>query len=121
MSVSYILYEIAQMERNDLRVERVSVRLPGGSCGGTLHWLAARDALDSPACGLTAQEPIWSSMLSNNADEFVTGQTIGLFNYADGEVADGAAHAGWNLKITGSGGRAGRVQHETISVLTNAA
>tara|TARA_B100001115_G_scaffold156961_1_gene129183 strand:+ start:411 stop:521 length:111 start_codon:yes stop_codon:yes gene_type:complete len=36
-------------------------------------------------------------------------------------VADGAAHAGWNLKITGSGGRAGRVQHETISVLTNAA
>ena len=55
------------------------------------------------------------------ADNFVTGQTIGLFNYADGEVADGAAHAGWNLKITGSGGRAGRVQHETISVLTNAA
>ena len=29
------------------------------------------------------------------------------------------AHAGWNLKTTGSGGRAGRVQHETISVLTN--
>ena len=57
----------------------------------------------------------------NTADEFVTGQTIGLFNYADDEVADGAAHAGWNLKITGSGGRAGRIQHETISVLTNAA
>ena len=56
----------------------------------------------------------------NNADEFVTGQTIGLFNYADGEVAD-ELDAGWNLKITGSGGRAGRVQHETISVLTNAA
>lgn len=55
------------------------------------------------------------------ADNFVTGQTIGLFNYADGEVAAGAAHAGWNLKITGSGGRAGRVQHETLSVLTNAA
>ena len=55
------------------------------------------------------------------ADNFITGQTIGLFNYADGEVADGAAHAGWNLKITGSGGRAGRVQHETLSVLTNAA
>jgi hypothetical protein len=55
------------------------------------------------------------------ADNFVTGQTIGLFNYADGEVADGAAHAGWNLKITGSGGRADRVQHETLSVLTNAA
>ena len=51
MSVSYILHEIAQMERNDLRVERVSVRLPGGSCGGKLHWLAARDALDSPVIG----------------------------------------------------------------------
>ena len=25
----------------------------------------------------------------NTADEFVTGTTIGLFNYADGEVADG--------------------------------
>ena len=57
----------------------------------------------------------------NTADNFITGITVGLFNYADGEVADGAAHAGWNLKITGSGGRAGRVQHETISVLTNAA
>ena len=55
------------------------------------------------------------------ADNFISGVTMGLFNYADGEVADGAAHAGWNLKITGSGGRAGRVQHETISVLTNAA
>ena len=55
------------------------------------------------------------------ADNFITGVTMGLFNYADGEVADGAAHAGWNLKITGSGGRAGRVQHETLSVLTNAA
>ena len=55
----------------------------------------------------------------NTADEFVTGQTIGLFNYADGEVAIRCSYAGWNLKITGSGGRAGRVQHETISVLTN--
>ena len=55
------------------------------------------------------------------ANNFISGVTMGLFNYADGEVADGAAHAGWNLKITGSGGRAGRVQHETISVLTNAA
>jgi hypothetical protein len=55
------------------------------------------------------------------ANNFITGQTIGLFNYADGEVADGAAHAGWNMKTTGSGGRAGRVQHETIVALTNAA
>jgi hypothetical protein len=55
------------------------------------------------------------------ADNFITGITLGLFNYADGEVPAGAGHAGWNLKITGSGGRNGRVQYETLSVLTNAA
>ena len=55
------------------------------------------------------------------ADAFVTGQTIGLFNYADGEVPDGAAHAGWNLKITGSGDRAGRIQYQTLVALTDAA
>jgi len=55
------------------------------------------------------------------ADDFITGLTVGLFNYADGEVADGAAHAGWNLKITGSGGRTGRVQHQTLVALTDAA
>jgi|TARA_B100000809_G_C14916796_1_gene451922 hypothetical protein len=55
------------------------------------------------------------------ADNFITGITLGLFNYADGEVPAGAAHAGWNLKTTGSGGRATRVQYETIVALTNAA
>ncbi len=55
------------------------------------------------------------------ADNFITGITLGLFNYADGEVPAGAAHAGWNLKTTGSGGRSGRVQYETIVALTNAA
>ena len=57
----------------------------------------------------------------NTADNFITGQTIGLFNYADGEVPAGAAHAGWNLKITGSGGRSGRVQYQTLVALTDAA
>jgi len=55
------------------------------------------------------------------ADDFITGVTIGLFNYADAQVAAGAAHAGWSLKTTGSGGRSGRVQHETLVALTNAA
>tara|TARA_X000001036_G_C20472458_1_gene722191 strand:- start:217 stop:498 length:282 start_codon:yes stop_codon:yes gene_type:complete len=55
------------------------------------------------------------------ADNFITGITLGLFNYADGEVPAGAAHAGWNLKVTGSGGRSGRVQYETLVALTNAA
>jgi len=55
------------------------------------------------------------------ADAYVTGQTIGLYNYADGEVPAGAAHAGWNLKVTGSGGRSGRVQYQTLVALTDAA
>ena len=56
------------------------------------------------------------------ADNFITGVTIGLFNYKDSEVSDGkVAHAGWNLKTTGSGGRAGRVSQETLVALTNSA
>ena len=55
------------------------------------------------------------------ADDFITNVTIGLFNYADGEVPAGAGHAGWNFKIEGSGGRNGRTQYETLVALTNAA
>ena len=55
------------------------------------------------------------------ADDFITNVTIGLFNYADGEVPAGAGHAGWNLKVEGSGGRNGRTQYETLVVLTDAA
>ena len=90
-------------------------------------WGKADDAASSPLWALmqlkTAQSSANQTDLfeDNTADNFITGQTIGLFNYADGEVADGAAHAGWNLKTTGSGGRANRVQHETLVALTNAA
>ena len=56
------------------------------------------------------------------ADNFISGVTMGLFNYKDSETAaNKVAHAGWNLKTTGSGGRAGRVSHETLVVLTNSA
>lgn len=55
------------------------------------------------------------------ANDFITGVTIGLFNFADNQVPAGAGHAGWNLKVTGSGGRSGRIQHETLVVLTDAA
>ena len=57
------------------------------------------------------------------ADDFITNATIGLFNYADGEVPAGAGHAGWNLKVTGKSGsgRDGRVAYETLVALTDAA
>ena len=54
------------------------------------------------------------------ADNFISGQTIGLFNFKDSETQSGAvAHVGWNLKTTGSGGRASRVQYECLVALTN--
>lgn len=51
------------------------------------------------------------------ADNFITGMTIGLFNYASGEVPSGAAHMGWNLKfIKGS-----RTRYECLVALANPA
>ena len=55
-----------------------------------------------------------------SADNFISGVTIGLFNFKDSETQSGAvAHVGWNLKTTGSGGRASRVQYECLVALTN--
>ena len=55
-----------------------------------------------------------------NANNFISGVTIGLFNFKDSETQSGkVAHVGWNLKTTGSGGRASRVQFECLVALTN--
>ena len=63
-----------------------------------------------------------SGKLFNNAteDNLINGVTIGLFNLKDGEIEKGA-HAGWNLKTTGTGGRASRVVYETLVCLANSA
>lgn len=54
------------------------------------------------------------------ADDFITGKTIGLFNYASSETQSGKiAHTGWVLKSTGSGGRSGRDSYETLVCLTS--
>ena len=54
------------------------------------------------------------------ADNFISGVTIGLFNFKDTETQSGAvAHVGWNLKTTGSGGRSGRGAYECLVALTN--
>tara|TARA_B100001778_G_C18462835_1_gene572025 strand:+ start:94 stop:384 length:291 start_codon:yes stop_codon:yes gene_type:complete len=56
------------------------------------------------------------------ADNFISGVTMGLFNFKDSETQSGKiAHAGWNLKTTGSGGRANRIQFECLVALTNSA
>jgi hypothetical protein len=60
---------------------------------------------------------------NTSADVYTTNQTIGLFAIDSQEIqAQGhglGAHSGWNLKTTGSGGRAGRVQTETLVCLAN--
>ena len=63
-----------------------------------------------------------SGKLFNNAteDNLITDVTIGLFNLKDGEEEKGA-HTGWNLKTTGTGGRASRVVYETLVCLANSA
>jgi hypothetical protein len=60
---------------------------------------------------------------NTTSDVYTAGETIGLFmvdaNEQDAQEALGTppAHKGWNLKTTGSGGRAGRVQWETLVAL----
>ena len=85
------------------------------------------EAAGAPLWSVAAIRKDWSSgnrtALFNDttADNFITGVTMGLFNYKDSETTVAMAHAGWNLKTTGSGGRSGRVSHETLVALTNSA
>lgn len=60
-----------------------------------------------------------TSMFGNTtADAFVTGQTIGIFGVnADESSANHSTHVGWVKRITGSGGRAGRVNQEVLVAL----
>jgi hypothetical protein len=57
---------------------------------------------------------------NTTADAYVTGITAGQFGVDTGEQAAAraagprAAHAGWVNRVVGSGGRAGRVQYETL-------
>jgi hypothetical protein len=57
-------------------------------------------------------------------DSYITGETIGLFavDAQEEAVAESTfhpTHTGWVLKTTGTGGRAGRVQHEVLVALAN--
>ena len=60
---------------------------------------------------------------NTTANVYTQSETIGLFGFDDAEMANnqnhGAAHAGWVLKTTGQGGRAGRTQYETLVTLTS--
>lgn len=53
---------------------------------------------------------------NTTADVYISGLTIGQFGVDTSETSatSGVAHAGWVLRTEGSGGRAGRVQYETL-------
>ncbi len=53
---------------------------------------------------------------NTTADATIPGQTVGMFAVDTNEVTatQGIPHTGWVLRTTGSGGRAGRVQHEVL-------
>lgn len=58
---------------------------------------------------------------NTTADAFITGVTVGQFGVAPGEVSANPSipHAGWVLRTEGSGGRAGRVQHEVLVAMSS--
>ena len=58
---------------------------------------------------------------NTTADVYIAGETIGLFGVDAEEAAANhkVAHAGWVLKTTGSGQRAGRIQQEVLVALSN--
>ena len=69
---------------------------------------------------------------NETAGDFITGVTVGLFNYSASEISSGhlsvdgvtllqakGAHQGWVLRKTGTGGRSGRVQAETLVAQTS--
>jgi hypothetical protein len=60
---------------------------------------------------------------NTTADAYITNETIGLFAIDGQEIqAQGhgmGAHKGWNLRTVGTGGRAGRVQTETLVALAS--
>ena len=86
------------------------------------------EAAGAPLWSVAAIRKEWSSanrtdlFNDSTANNFISGVTMGLFNYKDTETQSGKiAHAGWNLKTTGSGGRAARVSYECLVALTNPA
>jgi hypothetical protein len=58
---------------------------------------------------------------NTTANVYTSRETIGLFGVdtQEAKVNGKVAHAGWVLKTTGQGGRAGRVQQETLIALSS--
>lgn len=66
-----------------------------------------------PAINLTSAET------SAQAGHSITGQTATAVVVVGGAKNKGVAHAGWNIRTEGTGGRAGRVQYETLVAMSS--
>ena len=85
-------------------------------------WALTRVNLAPTADNMSDSGSAASGKLFNNttANNLISGIAIGLFNYKDTETQSGkVGHAGWNLRVVGSGGRTGRTRFETLVALTN--
>ena len=90
--------------------------------GSAPLWAIARVNKAPTAANMHSGGSGASGKLFQNAteDNLIDGVTIGLFNFKDGETQSGKiAHVGWILKTTGTGGRASRIQFETLVSLAN--
>ena len=91
-----------------------------GLTSGTTYYLIRVDAnsfkVAASASDATAGTAINLTGTGNNAQYFsITAGVRATARAALGEGAvGGAAHAGWNIRTVGTGGRAGRVQYETL-------
>ena len=58
---------------------------------------------------------------NTTSSAYTTGETIGLFavDAQEASVNHSGVHTGWVLKTTGTGGRAGRTQYETLIATAN--
>ena len=91
-----------------------------GLTSGTTYYAIAVNAnsfkVATSAVNATAGTAVNLTGTGNNAQYFdKSGSTTATARASLGEGAvGGAAHAGWNLRTVGTGGRAGRVHYETL-------
>jgi hypothetical protein len=97
-----------------------------GSWGNTDD--AANSVFTAPAqFNKTANTDNQTALFGNTtADAFVTNAKVGQFGVDTTEMQAARAgantkmaHAGWNLRVEGTGGRAGRVQYETLVAMSS--
>lgn len=89
------------------------------------YWAVSSAIMNVTETELNASAPTAANveLLYGNttADVYTTNETKGLFlaDQYEAQASAKIAHAGWVMKTTGSGGRAGRVQWEVLACLSS--